>query len=583
MKLLFEALYRGGWKRDMNWTRFLLRWGVIGLAFHLVAATSNLGFTHLHEQLDVMEFVQLKLSSTPMIDAPERFWKQSQTWFLPSIFVGLGRLVSRTGAQDPFAWSHAFRVLSGVVGWLATFGLALCSFFWIPNRRWRQAAVVLTTLLWVLPSFHATTSAWNWGGSLFWIGLCFGLLTGNPVRQDGDRLERLTRNRAVIVGVIWGMASMIYPPVTILVALTLLNWFVIWRMRFRALPPLGVGFGVVALVSILIDRWGYGQWTLAWVNYWRTQWYPIWQSPLPAQELFSPLLSWELPLTAFLAATWLLFWGRNLKRSLAWITLLYSIVALLLLRDRSMALAVLTSLSPMVIVMAFYRAQSNGPELDDWLSQNHLRWPIRTVIVLNTIALLLHVVLPASQSTPFLAKLYRLQPFGYEMAYRDENPWLVQGQTMNFYRPPQSAVEKIDGWETLLDRVEKSDRPLYYVQSSGVFEPTLEKLRSWCQQELRSAPAWIEKMQQWKVLPQWKTWTVFKCENPNRKLLSTQWTHSTDEHPEMLGGRKPASDEAKGAAGDTFTDPEWDEESPPTRTGSAPAPAAPTSDSNLPR
>jgi phosphatidylinositol glycan class B len=229
--------------------RFLRSWLALSLLFIMLAAWRSVGHYHSDEQFQTLEFAAAKLGLTPETTLPWEHGLRMRPWLQPGLYVVIVSALRELGLEDPFAWATCLRLVSGLCGWTALVGLALCSRNWLDDLGSRRIAIKLTAVFCLLPVLLVRTSSESLATSSFFLGLAlFELGMSDRDRRGGGWL--------FLTGALFGLAFEFRYPVGLMVA----GWFA-WATFVRR-PPVGdlirVGMGVVGVISAaaLVDRWG---------------------------------------------------------------------------------------------------------------------------------------------------------------------------------------------------------------------------------------------------------------------------------------------------------------------------------------
>ena len=153
--------------------------------------------------------------------------------------------------------------MSGLLGWTAVVSMMLSARVFLSDRGQRRAAVIILALLWLVPYLAVRTSSESASGALLAIGVAV-LALGSAPADWGRRRFPLTA--LLLAGGCFGLAFecrfQIAFAVIGIVAWVLLVATEDWRRGMAAVCWILLGIvGPIAL-GTLIDRWGYGTWTI---------------------------------------------------------------------------------------------------------------------------------------------------------------------------------------------------------------------------------------------------------------------------------------------------------------------------------
>jgi glycosyl transferase family 22 (putative mannosyltransferase) len=294
----------------------------------LVAVTSYFSVTYFHpdEHFQVLEFLGHKLGTTSPEELPWEFGDRLRGWLQPALYYLLARGAQLVGVRDMFAIAFLLRLASGLLAWTALGCMVRTTLGWCADKTGRLVQLSAMTLLGFLPYLCVRTSSENVGCSLFTIGFCIvvdALRKSAPARALPPRV-------ALAAGLLFGLAFECRPHVSVLVA-GLLAWLFAFR-RIRAYGALALAGGGVAavLVGLVVDRWGYGEWTFPAYRYacrYVIDHVALRSGTDPAYGyLYLLPANIFAPVAVVLMVSMLLTWLRHPKHPVTWVTLPYALV-----------------------------------------------------------------------------------------------------------------------------------------------------------------------------------------------------------------------------------------------------------------
>lgn len=491
--------------------RFLIRWLLISLGLHLVAAVFSTGYQNSDEHFQILEFLNTFLGGTPASSLPIEYGHLIRPWFQPFLYWVPVKLLMSIGIQNPFTWAFAARLLSSMIGWLSVVSLAVCVPLWIQNVRWQRLTVIALSIFWCLPALHARTSSENLSGALFIIGLCWAI-----------RIIHRTRKAPALewawVGVIWGLAFEARYQVGFMVAGGFF-WLALVARKIASqngarLPlfKLAILFsGILAAIGLgsYLDYLGYGQWTFAPWNYFHfnlIQDYVSSTDVSPWWDYFRRSWTESWPLLGFLTLmSMILFWIRDPWHPLTWSHAPLFLVHVAIGHKETRFLFPLVNSAP-ICLMLLILTPVRGKPMSEWIFEKaSLRWLSGGLVFLNGIALVSLSVVPASPTIRFYKAVYNRSI--HELWYLPgENPYTVLGIPLYFYRAPELELTPLQGsaphhafWLASRSANLSTD------SAPGVITPDLIKSCEAVSHALPAIPA----------LSRLRNWTLFECK-PSR-------------------------------------------------------------------
>jgi len=263
---IFESCLRPSW-RD-----FLRRVLALSLVVHLVVAQRSKGFYQCDEHYQVLEFLGTKLGMSRVDRLPWEYAERMRSWLLPAMFLLPVRLAALLGVRDPFSLAWLTRSLAALVSFagLAAFSRSLAT--WLRDGAARRVTLLALHFFYWVPVLSARTSGENLGQAFFLLG--FVTLVGAPPRDGALETTHVEpRNPSALAsagaGALFGLAFLARYQIAFLVLGACL-WFWVrggWRPSFAT--SVAAGFALALALGAVLDRWGYGAWSLPYWNYLR--------------------------------------------------------------------------------------------------------------------------------------------------------------------------------------------------------------------------------------------------------------------------------------------------------------------------
>ncbi|MBT7611004.1 MAG: hypothetical protein HN576_14675 [Bacteriovoracaceae bacterium] len=207
----------------------------------IITAIFSEGFLHPDEHFVTLEFLQTKIST---FSRPEIFnWdfhERIRPWFQTLLYFCLYKI---TPFSSPFTLALFYRLLAGILGWLSLYLLSkknVTSMLWI---SWT----------WFVPFLLARTSSESLSTSFFFIGTYFFS-------------KECSRKNSLLSGLFWGISFLTRFQMGIVIAVANL-WYLKQRKPFKNFCLHSIIILLIIGVGVIIDYWGYGEWTFSPYNY----------------------------------------------------------------------------------------------------------------------------------------------------------------------------------------------------------------------------------------------------------------------------------------------------------------------------
>jgi phosphatidylinositol glycan class B len=422
--------------REVEERRFLVRWMAIGLLLILVAAFRSVGFNNADEHFQVLEFASAKLGRTPWSALPWEYTFRMRPWLQPALYTLGARGLAALGVEDPFAWALGFRLFSGLVAWLGLVGLAVCSGRWIAEPLARRLAIRALVLSYFVPYLAVRTSAESLSTSCVVLALCLIGLGG----------QLATPGLAFLTGVLLGLAAGLRYATAVAVVSTLAWLLLVGRAPARRLGWIFLGIAAALPLTLAVDRWGYGEWTLAAWNYAFRNFVEdraaLEYGALPWYGYLFVLSRGPFaPLNLLLAGVVVVAWVRHPRHLLTWATAPLVLVHCAIAHKELRFLFPVAMLSPLLLGLAVGGAQ--------W--RRWARVLAGVVVAVDLVGLAALCILPARPQVAFLRFVTRRFPAGLEaFVATPDSPWVRGKLTLYFYGPPPPGLRRWPGAAALV-------------------------------------------------------------------------------------------------------------------------------------
>ncbi len=481
--------------------RFFRWWTALSLLCLLLAAWRSAGYYHPDEQFQTLEFAGAKLGLTTPEQLPWEFAHRMRSWLQPALYVVAIGVLRRLGS-NPFLWATALRVLSALYAWSAIVLLSRCCALWLGDRASRRTAIRLACSFCLLPFVLVRTSGESLATSSFFLGLALAELAGG---------RRGRFSWPFLTGVLFGLAFEFRFAVGLMVA----GWFAwagfVRRRPRRELLPAGLGVVAVVALTALVDRWGYGGWSLPPWNYLienlRGDRAAIRFGSLPVWGYLTLALRLPFgPATSLAAAATAVAWIRHRRQVLTWCGLPMLLVHSLIAHKELRFLFPLLPAAAVSFGLAIAPGRDRLEPLARLLRGASTLWLRRLLSGGNAVALTVLCLVPVA---PWAA----LQRFVYEELPREsellvlgpETPYGPEGLVGRFYIPAGTTL-RVLGAPELARRLRDTEHPANVVVPEEV---NTELLAGHCREVYRSVPPLLDVLPGIRAADRWR---VLRCE-----------------------------------------------------------------------
>ncbi len=502
-----------GAQSELDWRAFVARWMALSLVFHLIAAWFSLGHHSVDEYFQILEFLSFKRGITPESDLAVEFHEKMRPWLQPFVYGQLIHVWEWLGVHNPFTWAWSFRLVTGLTGWAATYGLALRARQWFESERARRFCVMALALIWFFPALHARPSSESLGGSAFLLGLV--LLT-----SPRPALARLLGGGALL-----GLSFEARFQMGFMIA-GLLAWLVVfssekgarrWRPALVAVAGLGVVFGL----GRWVDRWGYGEWVL---SPWRYVEYNLLRGEVnrygraPVWDVFRMSFTESWPFLGLaLAIASVVAWLRHPRHPLTWAQVPFFLVHEAIAHKELRFFFPIALAAPVLLTMALTSARTGAFVDPDRAAPGWpgtaVRWFWRFLLANDAVALLALLFMPFSRPVQFYQAVWDLIPAGssrFEIHYRGTDPYHLLGNPVYFYRPAALVTTEFHSYEELAAKLHSEHR-IWVFDPGFDLPPEARPIAPHCRPAIRTLPSWVTHLNFNGWLERAHPWTLFEC------------------------------------------------------------------------
>lgn len=434
-------------------------------ALCLLTAWTTQGYLHADEYFQTIEFASYKLGITEAGSLPWEFHAQIRPWLQPGIYYLILKALPFAGITDRFIQVLLLHFLSAFISIATLLYFGTVAFRWFRTEQEQGWLMRVLCFTFFVPLLFVRNSSEVFSTACFMTAATMLLRRLHPDRRaDGPGF---TAWEMIVPGILCGLAFEFRFSSGFLVL-----FFGIWllwvaRLRFSLLMTLALSSLIPILLSIRIDRWGYGDWVFAPWNYFASNILDKRMEHFGTSPFFAylyllvgnigPHISLLLVITIFLC------WYRHPRHVVTWLTLPYFALHSLLSHkeDRFMFPLLFLWLTAAVLAVA----TSQGRPVA-WLSRifqekNRRYWNFvwyTNIAILAFLALYPITVVPQLKMQRYI---YRHHPAGTIYKFADYDPYIRKELFFSFYRPPDLRIEQLRDANELESFARAADRPIH--------------------------------------------------------------------------------------------------------------------------
>lgn len=481
---------------------------IAGIGVHLLAAFFSIGFHNHDEHFQILEFAALKLDLAEADDMPWEFVYQMRSTVQPAIAYLIITTSEALGLNNPFSQATLLRIISSLLALLCMY-LIIRSFSGEVKLGYlKEWFVFLSLLLWFLPYVHARFSSENWAGLAFWIGAA---LLNFP---DGEDTKKNHLNK-LLIGILLGFSFTLKFQMGIMIG-SLILWLIIIRKEKNiAMIVLILGIFIPVFIEVFVDRWFYGEWTIAPWEYFKINiiegkvsefginpwWHYI-------KEIFLKAIP---PFSILIITNALLFWVYYPKHMLTWVTVPFILVHSLIGHKDIRFLFPLVNILPFILVVAIQIIEEDQRFIKvKKLLTASKKYIVGSFLAVNSILLLIVCFKPADTSTPLYRYIYNnYVPENTVVIYDKENPYYRGGSNIHFYKKQNLSLLKIENPDEFHQYILGTNKKILFATQKFELDEKMSAIQ--CSKVYQLLPPFVKHINFNNWLRRTKHWTLYEC------------------------------------------------------------------------
>ena len=406
----------------------------------VIAAIFSSGYIHFDEHFQILEFAGYKLGINKPADLAWEFNAQMRPAIQPAMVVLVYKVLSPLGLDNPFFVAFLLRLISAALTFIAFILIYRVYKDQIKDELLRKWFFILSFLLWFAIFNGVRFSSENWSGIFFIFGFSAYFLWSKRKLQG-----------FLLVGILLGLSfAFRYQTAFLLLGFGL--WLlIIQKEKFLNLLLIASGILLVFGLSILIDHWFYGEWTIAAWNYLDQNIIQDKVSGFGTKPFYwyfpTALLKGIPPFSLLFVVGTLVLIVFKPKSPLVWsigpFILIHSIIG----HKEHRFLFPIILFMPIIMIRAMEII--NAKWKANFHSSKGWRIFMKTFFIVNILALGAHALRPADAQVPLYKKLYRNYSEPTTLHYYGKDPY-YRVLYINFYKRPNLKIKPIDSLDRTL-------------------------------------------------------------------------------------------------------------------------------------
>lgn len=462
----------------------------VAFLIHILAAVNSVGFHHLDEHYQILEFAGLKTGLNQPSDLPWEFGARVRPTVQPAIAYVLIEASEFAGISDPFDQAMVTRFLSAILSLFCMYMLVITFIDEIKTDKLKRWFIFLSFFLWFLTYMQVRFSSEGWSGSFFFIAFALLFLPGK-VKHNFTNTS--------LIGLLFGFAFLFRYQVGIMIFFLALWLLFIKKEKFTTIAGLSGGIAAAILVGILIDKWFYGEWVLTAWNYLdfniikgRASQFGTHPWFFYLKEAFREGIP---PFSIIMIASFLFFFNYKPKSVFTWILLPFLLVHFLIGHKELRFLFPIANIIPLIFVITVQDLEKDKfRNIGSKFQGKHWKWFVNLFVVINIIYLVNVCFRPADYFVPmyrFIFENYKTQKT--VLMYEGKDPYARGPEIANFYMSKNLSTLKISGENDIKNAIKYyGNEKVLYLSDRFLLDNKLKSDDLKYKKVYQNLPEWIE-------------------------------------------------------------------------------------------
>lgn len=325
---------------------------LVYLFFYIAAAFFSVGYHHLDEHFQILEFLGWKVD-VPVI-LPWEFKARIRPTFQPFLaylFYQVGEWFYGIKNVNPFHFTVFLRLFTVLLHTLTLF-FFLESLFKLLSSQSRKYVIWLSIVIWFFPYIVVRYSSENYSRIFFLLSFSLPFWWEN-LKEERKNYQYWNRWIWFMSGVMAGLAFF-FRFQTVLMVVGFFTWSLfIKKESWKYLALFTIGVFLTCVVNILIDCWFYQEWALTPWNYFNVN---ILQGKVnsfgisPWYDYFTQVTAYNIPFFPVYTIIPVLFFILHPRHVLSWIAIPFLLVHFIIGHKELRFLFPLISFLPFFII-----------------------------------------------------------------------------------------------------------------------------------------------------------------------------------------------------------------------------------------
>jgi phosphatidylinositol glycan class B len=482
---------------------------IFGIVIHIITAIFSVGYYHVDEHFQILEFTSLKLGVAQEEQLPWEYQARLRPAVQPAFAYILIKTMNFMTLDNPFYHAMLLRIISAIISLYCTYLLIITLIPEVKSDYLKMWFIFLSLMIWFLPYLHVRFSSENWSGIFFWIGFAL-LLTIKSEKQKSENIY----SKIFIAGLILGLAFILRYQIGLSIGGLILWLIFIKKEKWSHLSVLSSGIILFIIFGALIDYWYYNEWAFTAWNYFKVNLLEGKTSDFGVQPwwyyLKEIIVKGVPPFSLVIIFSVILVWIKYPKHVISWILIPYIAIHSLIGHKELRFLFPLVNILPFMIVLSFQIIKE-----DERLSKlKHLlrssKKPLLILfMVINSVFLLVICVKPADMHIYLYQYIYnRYDPVKTEIISVGRGPY-SRAVPVNFYKKKEFEIKTFKNEQEIYDYIINADKTILYATKKPTLDPTLKSFN--CTKVYQNLPPGVKYYNLNNWVERTPFWTLYEC------------------------------------------------------------------------
>ena len=482
---------------------------ILGIVIHIITAIFSVGYYHVDEHFQILEFTSIKLGIAEAEQLPWEYQAHLRPAVQPAFAYILIKIVNSLALDNPFFHATLLRIISAILSLYCLYLLILSLNRQIKYDHLIKYFVFLSLMIWFLPYLHVRYSSENWSGIFFWIGFALLFLKKGEEQQSVKSFGKI-----LFVGLILGLAFILRYQIGLSIA-GLVLWLIIIKKEKRSiLSVLISGIMIFIIVGILIDKWFYNEWTFTAWNYFKVNLLEGKTSDFGVQPwwyyLEEIIVKGVPPFSLVIIFSVILVWYKYPKHAVTWITIPYIIIHTLIAHKELRFLFPMVYILPFIIVLSFnqLREEQRWNKLKNLLKK--FKKPILFLfIIINSVFLIVLCVKPADMHIYLYQYVYNTyDPVKTEIVSVGRGPY-SRAVPVNFYKKKEFQIKTFKDDQEIYDFMITANKTVLYATKKSKLDSAKRIFN--CTEVYQNLPPGVKYYNINNWVERTPFWTLYEC------------------------------------------------------------------------